>query len=282
MGRGFGLRSGCVCAPAVCDRVLISLVTVLVCISAMCGRSLGLLAGPLLVLQVDGRRRHAGDAPDAADSAIRTALQCVDAVREGWASKRSALAARCNGLGGCASAQPFKSQHREDMVLLPLMLHITNDRPGTFVELGALDGEMFSNTFAYEHCLQWRGLLIEADAENFEQLQRSKRNVSIAHAAVCDERTGTLPITSSAHQPWGSGVVQEMTTHARRSKLVLKKGRSTTRLIPCKPLSTLMAAADLASATFLSLDVEGAELTVLRNANLSSLQVMLVHVHTYA
>ena len=93
-------------------------------------------------------------------------------------------------------AAASKSQHGEDQYLLPMLLAATGgDAPGTFVELGALDGVTFSNTFAIERCLGWSGVLIEADPVNFELLVKSERNVTRVHAAVCDEHTGAIPMS---------------------------------------------------------------------------------------
>ena len=81
-----------------------------------------------------------------------------------------------------------RSQHHEDYLLLPSLLSL---RPpggsgGTFVELGALDGERFSNTYLLEHCFNWSGLLIEAQPSNAAQLMRSNRPRAVKlHSAVC-------------------------------------------------------------------------------------------------
>ena len=45
----------------------------------------------------------------------------------------------------------------------------THLRPGTFVEIGAFDGVNLSNTYMLERCYDWRGLLIEANPENFRR-----------------------------------------------------------------------------------------------------------------
>lgn len=179
----------------------------------------------------------------------------------------------------CYSTCPsknFKSQHHEDLVLLPLLLEVAkHSSHGTFVELGALDGEFLSNTFALESCFKWRGLLIEADEANFNKLKKSVRRVPRAHAAVCDATTGTIPILSQIGKMWGSGVTQSMTQeHLERFRL--NEGAATINLVPCKPLDVLMRAASLPRSDFLSLDVEGEELSVLQNANLSTLNVILV------
>ena len=55
-----------------------------------------------------------------------------------------------------------RSQERQDVFLLPSLLHAASSRPGLFVEIGAYDGVNMSNTFLYERCFNWTGLLIEA------------------------------------------------------------------------------------------------------------------------
>jgi hypothetical protein len=45
-----------------------------------------------------------------------------------------------------------------------------NQVAGFYVEMGALDGSMFSNTLAFHKYLGWRGLLIEASPSNYQQV----------------------------------------------------------------------------------------------------------------
>ena len=72
--------------------------------------------------------------------------------------------------------------------MFPIVHHVTRGKPGSFVELGALDGTTFSNTLLLERCYNWTGLLIEANAENYEQLQRAKRKAVSQHYAVCEAK----------------------------------------------------------------------------------------------
>ena len=53
------------------------------------------------------------------------------------------------------------------------------------MELGALDGLTVSNTYALENCLQWKGLLIEANPESFAKIRTSGRTAAREHSAVC-------------------------------------------------------------------------------------------------
>ena len=59
-------------------------------------------------------------------------------------------------------AHNCKSEFRQDVAIWEK--YFSNDTvPGTFVEMGALDGQTDSNTYAYEHGLKWTGVLIEAN-----------------------------------------------------------------------------------------------------------------------
>ena len=167
-----------------------------------------------------------------------------------------------------------KSQWREDRALLPILLAVTGQAAGTFVELRALDGVEFSNTFALERCLGWRGVLIEADPHNFKRLLKAPRNATRVHAAVCDDATGSIPL--SVGRGAISGDVTSMTR--RHAKVWGFELGGVVQLVPCKPLHTLLRAAGLAGggADFLSLDVEGAEETVLRNALPGAFKVVMV------
>lgn len=79
-----------------------------------------------------------------------------------------------------------RSQFREDLLMLPLLLNATGlDSPGTFVELGAFDGLDSSNSLLYERCFGWRGLLIEANPRNYAKLRRSGRTSRMVHSAIC-------------------------------------------------------------------------------------------------
>ena len=176
------------------------------------------------------------------------------------------------GLHSCPRGE-YRSQWGEERVLLPLLQHVTRGKPGVFTELGALDGVSLSNTFALERCFGWRGVLIEADPKNFKALAKAGRNAShVFHAAVCSESTGSIPISSSPIFAATSGSVQHMTAeHAARFNL-----SAVTTNVPCKPLGKFLDAAGFPAADFLSLDVEGAELQVLKNANPAAFKVIMV------
>ena len=172
-------------------------------------------------------------------------------------------------------ASSSRSQHGEEELVLPLLLNATGGRRGVFVELGALDGVRFSNTFALEKCLGWGGVLIEADPQNFRLLEQSERNVTRVHAAVCSESTSSIAMSVGRGELSGDTALMTR-AHAHRWRLGPYSRRESIQLVPCKPLPTLLRAAGYDRADFLSVDVEGSEEVVLRNADLAAFAVVLV------
>lgn len=163
------------------------------------------------------------------------------------------------------------SQHGADFMLLPILQLATAHKPGTFVELGALNGVRFSNTLMLERCFGWGGLLIEASRMNFHNLKtkaggvlRDKKRTDRVHSAVC-EPAGTLQMRRCRG---------EVCQQAEGNQTAL----SGYQAVPCAPLREIMASAPrpLEHATFLSLDVEGAEEQVIRTVRPRAFEVIFV------
>lgn len=163
------------------------------------------------------------------------------------------------------------SQHGADLFLLPFLLKAADGRRGTFIEIGALDGVTFSNSLMLERCFNWTGLLIEANPTNFRHLQKARRHALIENSAVC-EPAGHINFTSTggavAGSPGSFSTAFEKRWHRLHQEPVVS--------VPCSPLRSLMAKHGVASANFLSLDVEGAEETVIKSVRPSAFDVIFV------
>ncbi len=84
------------------------------------------------------------------------------------------------------------SQHGED--LYAYHTFFWEQTGGSFLELGAVDGEMYSNTLGIlERRLRWKGVLIEASPKSFEMLPHKRPNQIAVHAAICGEVSPPLP-----------------------------------------------------------------------------------------
>ena len=175
-----------------------------------------------------------------------------------------------------------RSQQHEDERLLPLLRLLTGGGPGTFVEIGALNGVLYSNTIALETCLHWTGLLIEGNPRNAQMLLRSSRRAHKLHSAVCD------PPGNVTFYEWGTQYGGEVGMHAatymqryqsrfaKGSKDAKNMSTYSTVRVPCRPMSHMLEEVGLRSVDFLSLDVEGSELKVLQAADVHAFKLIMV------
>ncbi|CAD7971527.1 unnamed protein product [Amoebophrya sp. A25] len=126
------------------------------------------------------------------------------------------------------------------------LYHGRRGRSHVVVEMGALDGLRFSNSYAFEYELGWRSVLIEGSAGNFAALQKNRPNATAIFGAAC-AKVSTIKIpgsgpTASAHD-----------------------GPASTGDTPCMPMSMLLGRAGVDRVDFFSLDVEGAELAAIES-----------------
>ena len=162
-------------------------------------------------------------------------------------------------------------------------------RGGFFIEIGAFDGEAFSNTLLLERVRGWTGLLIEANPFEFERMVAKGRNAHMAHA--CISRTPSIQFLvggsmSRSLRPAGTFREAEMDQflHApvnlnahHEAKLATMRGAGqpdgrSVVTVGCTPLTSLLdridPPTDPTNSTrymidFFSIDVEGAELELL-------------------
>jgi len=163
------------------------------------------------------------------------------------------------------------SRSAEDIALLPLLRTAARrgDGTGTFVELGASDGESGSQTFLVERCFGWRGVLIEANPWSYAQIADKQRSRAVTfHSGVCSlsdkQEVGYIDMYSGNGSVTGNPATMDKRFRAQWSHVL-----GNVVHVPCRPLGTIMASGGLplsgSPATFLSLDVEGAEEVVLQS-----------------
>lgn len=67
-----------------------------------------------------------------------------------------------------------------------------NRKDKFFIECGALDGELRSNTLYLERVLGWEGLLIEADPDNFKELEWKRRKSWASNSCLSTKEYPTM------------------------------------------------------------------------------------------
>ncbi|XP_043196494.1 uncharacterized protein LOC122367465 [Amphibalanus amphitrite] len=139
---------------------------------------------------------------------------------------------------------------------------LKNMRNGFFVECGALDGETRSNTLFMERFLGWTGLLVEADPSNFRKVLSKKRNAWSVNVCLNSRNVKS----------------QVRFKPAFNVGKIARQNASGTVEVDCFPLHALLLALDVRRVDYFSLDVEGAELDVLRTVPFDRIDIRTLSV----
>lgn len=169
----------------------------------------------------------------------------------------------------------YRSQFGEDAELFRDFIigrsrHATASDPGVFLEIGALDGEQYSNTYFFENALNWRGILIDALPNNARRLlqrthaQGDRRHSVGMHMAICLPPLTTVRFLSSDPDTSAVGGSIDDMDPLVRVNFHSDTARNRLFSVPCGPIGPYLLATGVRAIDFWSLDVEGAELTVLR------------------
>ena len=154
-----------------------------------------------------------------------------------------------------------KSQRGEDQKAMTSYFHGCSG--GTFLEMGALDGLQYSNTYSLEHEFGWKGVLIEASPQHFRKLVKTRPGSIVINAAVCDTKRTVHYIQSGG--PGVKGIREFMAPE------FLKRWHGGPHLVEtpilCMPLSEILEAIPLRRFDFFSLDLEGAELAAISSVD---------------
>jgi len=158
---------------------------------------------------------------------------------------------------------------------IALAQHLNLSQPGFFVELGANDGLRQSNTFFLEEQHGWRGLLIEPALNNYLELirNRSPENRFACAACVSHDYSGEFVRMRYANLMSVSSSLDvdlpDTDQHVTDGSRFLRDVREVVDFgAIARPLSDILMEVDAPSQMqLLSLDVEGAELEVLRGVD---------------
>ncbi|XP_045601735.1 protein Star [Procambarus clarkii] len=140
------------------------------------------------------------------------------------------------------------------------LLHGMKD--GFFVEVGATDGEYLSNTLFLERKRNWTGLLVEPFPETYEKLLSKNRKAYSVNTAVALNSVSNEVF----FKPIGyKGVLSHIVDS---SKEAIK--------VKALPLYSILLALNVTVIDFLSLDIKGDEMKVLRTLPWDKIKIRLL------
>ncbi|XP_059481267.1 uncharacterized protein LOC132200088 isoform X1 [Neocloeon triangulifer] len=142
-------------------------------------------------------------------------------------------------------------------VIAPTVLKFLKNRTnGFFVDCGAHDGELYSNTLTLEKYFNWMGLLVEASPKELMSLTTKNRKSWIAPTCMSLSKT---PDIVSFHENSLLGKVI-----GPKEKVVKTDTKVKYVDILCLPFNTLLTSLNRTKIDFFSLDVEGREFEILQ------------------
>lgn len=150
---------------------------------------------------------------------------------------------------------------------LKLLAAIEAEAPGVFIEVGAYDGVSQSNSVLLEQ-KGWNGLLVEANPASYARCVKSRPKAVVEHAAcVAADFEGAhvmltdVGLMSLTMRSAIMGEARE--TWLDRGEVFAQRARQDIE-IPATTLSSILEKRDIKKVDLLLLNVEGAEIDVLR------------------
>ena len=150
---------------------------------------------------------------------------------------------------------------------------LSERRGGFFIECGAADGESFSNSLFFELERNWTGLLIEANPDYHRALLNKNRRAYVLRTCLNTEpRPATVRM-----QP--AGVLGGIADKMHQSHLTFIGAHKKPEVaVNCFPLNTITSALGISHVDYLSLDVEGPEIEILRTVDWTRLHIDVITV----
>jgi len=138
---------------------------------------------------------------------------------------------------------------------------------GVFFEAGALDGVLDSNTLFFEEDRGWSGILVEANPILGNHLLRVRPRCICMNVALWDV-SGEVEFqqVNSGLYGW-SGVIESFADEAKKRMSHLPEREKRVIKIPAITLNDALDKACIFHIDYMSLDLEGAEWTVLKGFN---------------
>lgn len=175
-----------------------------------------------------------------------------------------------------------RAQSGEDNLLLGSMPGLVARTGAVILESGALDGKLYSTSWAFEKALHWTAIHIEANPLVFQKLMENRPpsdKVTNIRAVLCD-RDREVHFVDWGRGVAAAGVWEFMTVPFRKrfypdippfSSVPRPTNRTRVTTTPCRPLGGLLPPS-LTNIHVWILDLEGGELAVLRSTDFDQLK----------
>jgi len=166
----------------------------------------------------------------------------------------------------------YYSQHGEDNLLWQVFGDKTD---GYFVDIGALDGTFFSNTYSFaQH--GWKGICVEAHPHFYPILQKNRPESVNVHVAIGNKNEKNSPFYAAGRGSFSSLYPAAKNFFTRKFKHFGVHYKQTT-----VDQSTLTSLFDAylppgQSVDFMTIDIEGCEFIAMKELNLNKYRPRII------
>lgn len=145
---------------------------------------------------------------------------------------------------------------------------------GYFIEIGASDGILNSNTYLFEKVFQWKGLLIESNEEIINELVKNRPNSKVIKSFVSGESEKKYTYFKAKHFSEINGI---------EKKLGFETFYDSKEEVYSKNIKTIFIENNVpASIDFMSIDIEGLEIEILENIDFNQFSFKMICIeHNY-
>jgi FkbM family methyltransferase len=147
--------------------------------------------------------------------------------------------------------------------------YFKNKKNGVYIELGALDGVLYSNTKFFEDNLNWKGILIEPHPYKFKNLISNRPNNYLYNNLISCSTENVVFRFFVDNYSGVSGVEQTLPKEHFNNFFNSINEPQDKILIKPKTLTEIIKSTDIKHINLLSLDVEGHEYEVLMSWDFS-------------
>lgn len=150
---------------------------------------------------------------------------------------------------------------------------LNHKRCGFFLDFGGFDGLMHSNTFYLEKFLNWKGILVEPNPLPYSSACAVRSCITI-NAALWSNSRESLKFTDSH----GLSSIVEFQNNDSNSELRKRISKGIFEIDTINPNELLKRFSVPKLIDYMSLDIEGAELTVLKALDLNFYKIALMSI----
>lgn len=172
----------------------------------------------------------------------------------------------------------FYSQYKQDEFLNDH--YFKNSKGGVFVDIGAHDGECFSNSLFFEEELVWTGICVEPNPTVFKTLTERRNSVCLNKAVY--NKSGTISFSkNSGRTELLSGIVEKYDDqHKQRieSENNFYGGFVEIIEVECDTFTNILTENGITTVDYLSIDTEGSEWDIISTIDFNKFKINVLDV----